>query len=121
MTAGKSIAEPLERCGLFPPLLVQVIDERGFKRGEVLIPILRIEKGPGGKKNAPGLNLTMKLMPNCVAQSIEDVFPDRSYTFPKVSFGLFVSKRMNCSISIIVGSGAQAELYSTLPAITPFL
>ena len=61
VTAGKSLAEPLERSGLFPPLLIQVVN-LGERTGKLDQMLLHAAKAFDRQVNV-SINLFTKLLP----------------------------------------------------------
>jgi type II secretory pathway component PulF len=61
VTTGQSLAEPLERCGFFPPLLVQIVNI-GEKSGR-LEPMLLHAAGAFDRQVNNSLKLFTKLLP----------------------------------------------------------
>ncbi|MFM9180328.1 MAG: type II secretion system F family protein [Phycisphaerales bacterium] len=61
VTTGQSLAEPLERCGYFPPLLVQIVNI-GEKSGR-LEPMLLHAAGAFDRQVNTSLKLFSKLLP----------------------------------------------------------
>jgi type II secretory pathway component PulF len=61
VTTGQSLADPLERCGFFPPLLVQIVNI-GEKSGR-LEPMLIHAAGAFDRQVNTSLKVFTKLLP----------------------------------------------------------